>query len=83
MLKVLKLLKLAKRLRMAVVSKKVIRDSWTSIPGVDFLGGQPIFLAICGKNSRVPFIPECRNSRVTSWDHRVQEICGAVERDKR
>jgi hypothetical protein len=50
--------------RMATISRKVSRDSWTSTAGVEFLGGG-IFLAICGQNSRVPFIPGCRDPRVT------------------
>jgi len=28
-------------------------------------GGQTIFSTICGQNSRVPFIPGCRDPRVT------------------
>jgi hypothetical protein len=48
MLKLLKLSKLAKRLGMSTTRRKVSRDSWTSIPG-RILGGQPIFLAICGQ----------------------------------
>jgi hypothetical protein len=43
---------------------KPSRDLWTRVSGVDSLGGQPIFLANCGQNSRVPLIPGCRDPRV-------------------
>jgi hypothetical protein len=42
-LKVLKLSKMAKRLGMDTISRNVSRDSWTSIPGVESLGGLASF----------------------------------------
>jgi hypothetical protein len=64
MLKMLKLSKLSKGIGMATIDWKVSRDSWTSI-GSRTLVWEPIFLAICGQNSGVPFIAGCRDPRVT------------------
>lgn len=57
MSKVLKLSKQANRLRMAAVSRKVSSDFWTGISGSNSWGKQPIFLAICGHNLQVAFVP--------------------------
>jgi hypothetical protein len=48
--------------RNSYYDRKISRNSSTSISGVEALGGSQ---SICGQNSRVPFIPGCRDPSVT------------------
>ena len=57
MLKLLKLSKLAKRLRMSAISRKVSGDSWTSISGVESLGRANLSSYLRSKFAA--FIPGC------------------------
>lgn len=50
--------------------------------GGRILGGQSILLGIRGQDSRVTLIPACQDLTVTLRNHRAQEICGVVERNK-